>query len=345
MKVIYCIFFLLFIGKALYSQEIIPQIKKDTTSCKLPYEVIGAVSADPQFPNQAGLEDMIHVQIRNCSELICEAEKQKARILIYLNEIPLKDAVSSRDADGLTFYLPHDGDVIDAWNLFISMREKNNFFFKDVALSVGIEGEGPIPTQVIAKKAFTLILVRKNWFVVCIGVILIILIMFVALAKQSDMLRDSGLQPLTGRKPYSLSRMQMAIWFIVIISSWLLLYVCLHRFNNLSESTLILLGITAGTSIGCVALDTNKEQTVCAPSRGFFTDLVSHNSTVSLFRFQNLAWTIVLVLVFVRQVVFYLKMPEFDSTLLLLMGISSGTYIGGKVTEKKEEQVVEVKSN
>jgi magnesium-transporting ATPase (P-type) len=220
------------------------------------------------------------------------------------------------------------------------MRGTNEFFLKKVAITVGIEGKPRIETKVngLYNKTFTLILVQKKWFVVCLVVILIIIGMFLILAKKTDMLRDSGLPPTTGRKPFSLSRMQMALWFIVIISSWLLLYVCLHRFNNLSESVLILMGITAGTGVGCVALDTNKTTTQCSPSRGFFTDLVSYNSGVSLFRFQNVAWTIVLILVFIRTVIFYLKMPDFDSTLLMLMGISSGTYIGGKVTEKKNEK-------
>ena len=98
------------------------------------------------------------------------------------------------------------------------------------------------------------------------------------------------------------------------------------------------MGITAGTGVGCVAVDTNKTQTQCSPSRGFLTDLVSYGTNVSLFRFQNVAWTLVLVAVYIRTVFCYLRMPDFDSTLLMLMGISSGTYIGGKVTEKKDEK-------
>jgi hypothetical protein len=42
----------------------------------------------------------------------------------------------------------------------------------------------------------------------------------------------------------------------------------------------------------------------------------------------------VLGLVFIRSVLLQLVMPDFDTTLLGLMGISSGTYIGFKFPEK-----------
>ena len=49
---------------------------------------------------------------------------------------------------------------------------------------------------------------------------------------------------------------------------------------------------------------------------------------------QNLLWTLVLSAVFVRSVLTRLAMPEFDDTLLALMGISSGAYLGFKLPEK-----------
>ena len=45
-------------------------------------------------------------------------------------------------------------------------------------------------------------------------------------------------------------------------------------------------------------------------------------------------WTLVLGIIFIASVYNNLSMPEFSSTLLGLMGISSGTYLGFKVPEK-----------
>ena len=70
-------------------------------------------------------------------------------------------------------------------------------------------------------------------------------------------------------------------------------------------------------------------------SHGFLRDILSDASGYSFHRFQIFAWTIVLGIIFVSSVYNNLSMPEFSTTLLGLMGISSGTYIGFKFPEKK----------
>src|SRR5262245_55257311 len=71
--------------------------------------------------------------------------------------------------------------------------------------------------------------------------------------------------------------------------------------------------------------------TSIAPSAGFWNDLVTdERGAVSLDRFQIVAWSLVLGGVFLYSVLWDLTMPQFNSTLLALMGVSSGTYIGFK---------------
>ena len=62
--------------------------------------------------------------------------------------------------------------------------------------------------------------------------------------------------------------------------------------------------------------------------------MLSDPSGVSLHRFQMFVWTLVLGVIFVASVYKNLAMPQFSATLLGLMGISSGTYLGFKVPEK-----------
>jgi hypothetical protein len=306
--------------------------------------VIAVTSCDPEHPNRSGLGDDVIVKITNPNVFFEECRKDNGKVILFVNNRPVKDVAYEHTADGIRFFMPNEGDVLDLWEYLMKSRGKTEFFEKQVSVSVGIESPDtllrsidPIPTRIDGKpgRSYTLLLVYKTWFVICILFMLTIIILFIVIGRRTDMLRDTGPQPATGRKPYSLSRVQMAIWFLVIISSWLLLYVCLHHFDLLTEQILILMGITAGTGVGGLALDANKGQTPTTPSEGFLRDLISDHSNISLFRFQNLAWTIVLVVVFIRSVLVYLKMPAFDTTLLLLMGISSGTYIGAKVTEKR----------
>ena len=57
---------------------------------------------------------------------------------------------------------------------------------------------------------------------------------------------------------------------------------------------------------------------------------LSKPQIMSFHRFQIIVWTLVLGLIFCSDVLTKLGMPTFDSTLLVLMGISSGTYLGFK---------------
>ncbi len=72
------------------------------------------------------------------------------------------------------------------------------------------------------------------------------------------------------------------------------------------------------------------------PSAGTIIDDLLRDATgISLHRLQIVIWTLTLGVVFVCGVCKNLVLPEFDTTLLTLMGISSGTYLGFKLPEKK----------
>jgi hypothetical protein len=87
--------------------------------------------------------------------------------------------------------------------------------------------------------------------------------------------------------------------------------------------------------------DINQQMQAVTPSaaagvsKGFLRDILSDASGYSFHRFQIFAWTIILGIMFVSSVYNNLSMPEFSATLLGLMGISSGTYIGFKFPEQK----------
>jgi hypothetical protein len=69
------------------------------------------------------------------------------------------------------------------------------------------------------------------------------------------------------------------------------------------------------------------------PSERLYLDILRDETGISFHRFQMAAWTIVLGFVFVVTVYRTLTMPDFSPTLLGLMGISAGTYIGFKIPD------------
>ena len=80
-------------------------------------------------------------------------------------------------------------------------------------------------------------------------------------------------------------------------------------------------------------VELGKKLTV-SKSIGFWKDIFSEGDNVRFDRFQIVVWTVVLGVVFLNSVWARLAMPEFDATLLTLMGISSGTYLGFKIPER-----------
>ena len=71
-----------------------------------------------------------------------------------------------------------------------------------------------------------------------------------------------------------------------------------------------------------------------AQSAGFWQDICDDGNGMSFHRVQVVIWTVVLGVVFIRSVANGMSMPEFSETLLALLGISNGTYLGFKIPEK-----------
>jgi hypothetical protein len=70
--------------------------------------------------------------------------------------------------------------------------------------------------------------------------------------------------------------------------------------------------------------------------KGVMYDLLAENNMISFHRFQIFVWTLVLGIMFVANVYNELAMPEFSATLLGLLGISAGTYVGFKLPESRQ---------
>ena len=141
--------------------------------------------------------------------------------------------------------------------------------------------------------------------------------------------------------PFSLSLFQMAFWFFLVIAAYVFVWMITDELDTITESVLALIGIGAGTALGSTLIDQGKPTAMASgPSQGFITDVLRDDSgSISLHRFQMFVWTLVLGVIFIASVYNNLSMPQFSATLLGLMGISSGTYLGFKVPETKATDI------
>jgi hypothetical protein len=197
----------------------------------------------------------------------------------------------------------------------------------------------------------------------------------IRLARTTPILRNHG-----PGSPWSLDRLQMAWWTLIVVSAFVFIWLISGDYGSLSNSVLALIGISAGTGlIGAVMDDGKQAQTqqrkaledekaglqagnaqpasdaaapAAAPQRlaeieaqlaklpkpkksqSLWIDILSDENGVSFHRLQVMIWTLVLTLIFVVSVYLRLDMPDFDTQLLALMGISNGTYLGFKLPEK-----------
>lgn len=346
-------------------------------------------------------------------------------LVLFLDDVPLKGVHPEQ-----SFAVPPDGDDEDtpqvhylrftlrrtetskeAWAQILSHPQ----FSRRIKVSVGFENGTEMTTFVLpnAKSSendcvFIVIPPLSFW----LGVVIILgaLAIFIHLARWTDIVRetDSPLRP-DKRFPYSLSRMQMAFWFFLVIGAFFFLWVIIGDTDTLNPSVLGLIGISAGTALGAAFANSAKPPAADADSdlpavnlsqprpkirieigrliaaakeelkaieterakidpgaleklaanadaqakktqhitdlqrqldyfqwpawKGLMYDLLAENNVVAFHRFQIFVWTIVLGIMFVANVYNELAMPQFSATLLGLLGISAGTYVGFKIPE------------
>ena len=193
------------------------------------------------------------------------------------------------------------------------------------------------------------------------GIIVLISALFLVLASHSNMLRDEindceafeqkaqQLQKtqkwmkVNQSAPFRLTKVQFGLWTVIIASSYIYLSLCRGdcAVGSINKTALVLMGIFAGTAVASTIMDKseindNRDRHQNSPSQGFFIDILSDDNGISLHRFQNLAWTIIAIMVYLYKVSLVTKgcqMPELSDTLLALTGISSATYLVMKSKE------------
>lgn len=229
--------------------------------------------------------------------------------------------------DVLAFYLPADlvskADPKDNPWLQLLQRPWNS---GPLTVSIG-PTTGPWPSE--AKILFERI---NGWWLAGWALLFAFaIVLFVKYARSSDIIRDTGTLPAgaTGRKSFSLARTQMAVWTFVVAGALVFIFLVTWNENTLTNGILVLLGISSGTTLLAATADgTNPAPQV---TQGFLNDLLTDGAGPSPHRYQMVLFTVILAVIFVVKVASNLVMPEFDATLLGLMGISNGTYLGFKL--------------
>jgi hypothetical protein len=183
--------------------------------------------------------------------------------------------------------------------------------------------------------------------------------------RKYNMLRDlSKASP----RPYSWSRVQLAWWSVIILTAFTSIIIQTGHAPNLHHSTLVLLGISAGTTAVARVIDLGDQQNALIfrhqdlKTSNFFLDILSDQNGVSIQRFQAVLFNMIFGIWFISSVLGNLGDPSFclsdfakgDPNLancllhstdflipivsdnnLILLGLSSATYAALKITENR----------
>jgi hypothetical protein len=343
----------------------------------------------------AYLGDWVTIYICHQDAFNLEADTDQKEITLYVNGIDTGVRAQKSDAVAgtMTFPLDRNDKNRDVWAplLYDPIFHRRD----EMAISAGLHGDAPLPRLATSNMTIVfdkLYLVGLMWLWVFL--IVAIVIVTILYARNSDMLRD-GPQVGGVRQTYSLARVQMAWWFVLIVVAFVLIWVVTGDRDTIPVSALALMGISAATALTAVAITPRGDERAAAerdrltkiktsaatriddldaeilttadpvanaklvqlkadaqkeiddaniaiagvrssyPSKNLWSDMVTDDrGSVALDRFQIVVWTIVLGGIFIASVIWELTMPEFSATLLALMGISSGTYVGFKIPQK-----------
>jgi hypothetical protein len=226
-------------------------------------------------------------------------------------------------------------------------------FERAVRFSVGLELQDPFETDfTLEGSPAVLTVINPRWVALAAAVVLVFSVTFCALATHTTMLleRVTSTQAPPAMR-FSLAKVQLALWFFAVFGSFLVIWLVTGNFNTINSSIVATLGISVGTALGDAyikgarPMSESGEATahpVPPPDRTaarFVRELVSDGEGYSIYRFQMLAWTVALVIVFLADVYDDLVMPSFGPELLYLLGVSSGTYVAHRVPEMVRDRL------
>ena len=293
------------------------------------------------------------VQIRlsgTCARLLDQELAKRAiseAVQLHLDNVAMHDlpvAVLQGNLAGeriLTFHLLRQSEQEKnrlSWDRLLAKQSGSYEMRLPLALAIGQN----LPVLVQTAHPFRFFVVTRQaaltTTVVCLA---ILCLLYVLLIWSPSALRESRYGV------YSLGKSQMAFWGLLVILSFLGLWVLTGSMERIPPQVLALLGISGTTGLGSLLMTKSKlngqtPRMSHSNWKKFLSDITDDGTGtgMSLQRMQVVAWTLILGIVFIKSVGKVMSMPEFSDTLLLLMGVSNGLYLGFKFPEEVQTEPI-----
>lgn len=215
-------------------------------------------------PSQANLGQQITIKVDGLADAL-KLEKEKfelAKLILYLDGYRL-DGLNAESIDPqnntLTIRLKRNDKNKEKW---ISLLGSPYPLIRPVKVNLGY-GDQQILSSA-SEQHIELIVIKKEWLMFYVALLLVTIIIFYKLATKSNIIRDSNPpMPEPGKKPYSLAKLQASFWFFLIFAAFLFIWLVTgDLINSMNEQALILMGIGTGTALGSAMIDSTKRESV-----------------------------------------------------------------------------------
>ena len=281
----------------------------------------------------AGLGDRLTVRVRNLDALLVSAGGCKGVVLFFSDmAVPNLPPETCDSRTGEVRFLldrkPEEDANNRAWHQLLGRPQAS---LRRVSVSLGTANLAMIPTDV---RRFPLFMIPRDELALFVVMLIAFVGVAVMLSRRTSLIRKAGGSGRGALAPYSFSKAQQMFWFVLVLAAFVFLWMMTGEVDTLTESVLALLGVSAATGVVAWMIDSARVAGT-APSRGFLNDILSDGAGLAIHRVQAAAWTLVLGVIFCVTVYQTLFMPQFSFTLIGLMGISAGTYVGFKFPEAR----------
>jgi hypothetical protein len=367
------LFALLRAGDIAWAQET-SELEVDKGSCE-----------DNLDPCEVRLGHSVSLHVQNLEKYTGD----RSKLILFVNGVPLTgvNALFTGQPNVVRFYVHYERGSESAWKVLL---HEPKFPWQQkpiVPVSFGPEGGLPFNTTVSMQLGYFDNAWFWIWLVSPVAILALICGCRSALKVPVAPVFDADASPSTCCTTlvmrYSLSRVQLAFWLLIILPAYFFVCILTWQTSLINTSIILLLGVSGATALGSAVVDAGKapaasegessssddqkrkteiedaarvraaakvkrwvewktkHQRLPRGIRGLaalLKDILSDENAdipgVEIHRLQNALWTLALGAVFVRTVWNSLTLQEFDANLVLLMGVSSATFLTMKQVSK-----------
>lgn len=244
--------------------------------------------------SSAGIGDIIVIEVDNLESLLrrSKSSNPNQNISLFINgrkidNIKPISGAPDKDKGTLQYRLDRNPENDKTWADILGAPPffKDDFFIKDVKISVGLENEFAYKT-LSNENNFSLIRIHRGWFWACFFIIILYLFIVFIMVRDRGLLRDrsinlSAIGINTSANTYSLGRFQMAFWFTLTIISFFFIWLITDAYDIITSTVLALIGISAGTSLSAAVIDNSKSTDLLNQTVMLQNELARLNTQIS----------------------------------------------------------------